>query len=61
LGGGSVLRRSSQTGQSEENAKEKPKISVQDEILVGLYPGKSHWEKEKSRVPKNNKCEWKPK
>src|SRR5207245_3650608 len=52
---------SRQTGQSEDNAEENPKISVKDKIFVGLDAGKRHGEKEKFRVPENNKRDWKPK
>src|SRR5215471_5766203 len=45
---------------SEQNAKQYPKISVHDEVLVNSEAVKAHWEEQQKGVPENRKCEWKP-
>src|SRR5713226_5041709 len=60
LSGSGVLSRNSQSWQTEQDAKEKPKIGVQDKILVRLHSVKRHGKQEKSGVPEDDECQWKP-
>src|SRR6266481_424571 len=60
LRGGGVLGRNSKSRQTEKDAKEQPKIGIQYKIFVRLDAVKCHGKEEKSGIPKDHECQWKP-